>query len=120
VGPIVAQSIVDFFASPPVNAELDLLLKEVSPQEIEIHEPSRAELTGKTFVFTGTLERFSRSEAQRRVESLGGRTSSSLSSRTTYLVHGPGGGSKLEKARQLGIRILDEEEFLKLIGEKSD
>jgi DNA ligase (NAD+) len=118
VGPIVAQSIVDFFASPPVNAELDLLLKEVSPQEIEIQEPSRAELTGKTFVFTGTLERFSRSEAQRRVESLGGRASSSLSSRTTYLVHGPGGGSKLEKARQLGIQLLDEREFLALIGEE--
>jgi len=120
VGPIVAQSIVDFFASPPVSAELDRLLDEVSPQEIEIQEPSRAELTGKTFVFTGTLERFSRLEAQRRVESLGGRASSSLSSRTTYLVHGPGAGSKLEKARQLGIQLLDEREFLTLIGEDAE
>ncbi len=120
VGPIVAQSIVDFFASPPVSAELDRLLDEVSPQEIEIQEPSRAELTGKTFVFTGTLERFSRPEAQRRVESLGGRASSSLSSRTTYLVHGPGAGSKLEKARQLGIQLLNEREFLALIGEKAE
>jgi len=120
VGPIVAQSIVDFFASPPVSAELDPLLKEVSPQAMEIQEPSRAELTGKTFVFTGTLERCSRSEAQRRVEALGGKASSSISSKTDFVVHGPGAGSKLEKARQLGIRLLDEEEFLELIGTESD
>jgi DNA ligase (NAD+) len=120
VGPIVAQSIVDFFASPPVSAELDRLLKEVSPQAMEIEEPSRTELTGKTFVFTGTLEKFSRSEAQRRIEALGGRASSSLSARTDYLVHGPGAGSKLDKARQLGIQLLDEREFLALIGQKVD
>ena len=119
VGPVVARSIVDFFTSPPVSAELDLLLKEVSPQAMEMQEPSRDELTGKTFVFTGTLERFSRSEAQRRVEALGGRASSSVSSATDYLVHGPGAGSKLEKARELGIQLLDEEEFLKLIGKES-
>jgi DNA ligase (NAD+) len=120
VGPIVAQSIVDFFASPSVNAELDRLLTEVSPQAVEMLEPSRTELTGKTFVFSGTLERFPRSEAQRRVEALGGRASSSLSSRTDYLVHGPGAGSKLEKAQQLRIRILDEREFLALIGEEAE
>jgi DNA ligase (NAD+) len=85
-----------------------------------LQEPSRTELTGKTFVFTGTLERFPRSEAQRRVEALGGRASASLSSRTDYLVHGPGGGSKLEKARELGVQLLNEEEFLELIGEESD
>ena len=118
VGPIVAQSIVDFFASPSINAELDRLLKEVSPQEaIEIPETSRTEFTGKTFVFTGTLEAFPRSEAQRRVESLGGRASSSLSSKTDYLVHGQGGGSKLAKAQELGIQLLTEKEFLELIGE---
>ena len=120
VGPIVAQSIVDFFASPSVNAELDRLLTEVSPEAMVLQEPSRTELTGKTFVFTGTLERFPRSEAQRRVEALGGRASSSLSSRTDYLVHGPGGGSKLVKARELGIQLLSEEEFLELIGETED
>jgi DNA ligase (NAD+) len=120
VGPIVAQSTVDFFASPWVNAELERLLKEVRPQAMERQEPSRAELAGKTFVFTGTLERLTRIEAQRRVEHLGGRASSSLSSRTDYLVHGPGAGSKLEKARQLGVQLLNEEEFLKLINKESD
>jgi DNA ligase (NAD+) len=102
-----------------VSAELDLLLKEVSPQAMEIQKTSRTELAGKTFVFTGTLERFSRSEAQRRVEALGGRASSSVSSTTDYVVHGPGAGSKLEKARSLSIRLLDEEEFLELIGQKA-
>ena len=120
VGPVVAKSIVDFFASQPVSAELDLLLKEVSPQAMEILEPFRAELTGKTFVFTGTLENFSRGEAQTRVEALGGKASSSISSKTDFVVYGPGAGSKLEKARQLGIRLLDEEEFLELIGKESD
>jgi DNA ligase (NAD+) len=120
VGPIVAQSIVDFFASPSVNAELDRLLTEVSPRTMEIQHPSRAELTGKTVVFTGTLERFPRSEAQRRVEAVGGKTSSSISSKTDFLVHGPGAGSKLAKARSLGIRLLDEKEFLELIGEEAE
>jgi len=120
VGPVVAQSIVDFFANPWVNSELDRLLKEVSPQAMKIEKLSRYEITGKTFVFTGTLERFTRSEAQRRVEDLGGRASSSLSSKTDYLVQGPGAGSKLEKARHLGVQILNEEEFLKLIDQEPD
>ncbi|MCG6918847.1 MAG: NAD-dependent DNA ligase LigA [Deltaproteobacteria bacterium] len=120
VGPVVAKSIVDFFASQPVSAELDLLLKKVSPQAMVIQEPFRAELTGKTFVFTGTLESFSRGEAQRRVEAMGGKASSSISSKTDFMVYGPGAGSKLEKARQLGIRLLDEKEFLELISEPEE
>ena len=87
---------------------------------MKIEKLSRYEITGKTFVFTGTLERFTRSEAQRRVEDLGGRASSSLSSKTDYLVQGPGAGSKLEKARHLGVQILNEEEFLKLIDQEPD
>jgi DNA ligase (NAD+) len=118
VGPIVAQSIVDFFASPPVSAELDLLLEEISPLVMEIEEPSRTELSGKTFVFTGALEGFSRSEAQKRVESLGGKTSSSVSAKTDFVVYGPGAGSKLEEARELEVQILNEKEFLALIGEE--
>ena len=119
VGPVVAQSIVDFFANWSVNAALERLLKEVSPQAMELSEPFRAELAGKIFVFTGSLERFTRSEAQRRVEDLGGRTSSAISSKTDFVVHGPGAGSKLDKARSLGIQLLNEEEFLKLIDKAS-
>jgi DNA ligase (NAD+) len=117
VGPIVARSIVDFFSNPSVGAELDLLLEEVSPEAMEAAQPAKTELAGKTFVFTGTMERFSRKEAQTRIETLGGRTGSSVSSRTDYVVHGPGAGSKLAKARELGIQLLTEKEFLELIGE---
>ena len=117
VGPIVARSIVDFFSNPSVGAELDLLLEEVSPEAMEAAQPAKTELAGKTFVFTGTMERFSRKEAQTQIETLGGRTGSSVSSRTDYVVHGPGAGSKLAKARELGIQLLTEKEFLELIGE---
>lgn len=118
VGPIVAESIVNFFSNPSLNAELDRLLEEVIPEAMEAAEPAKTELTGKTFVFTGTMEKFSRKEAQRLIETLGGETASSVSSRTDYVVHGPGAGSKLAKARELGIQLLDEEEFLELIGEE--
>ena len=119
VGPIVARSIVDFFSNPSVGAELDRLLEEVSPEAMEAARPAKTELAGKTFVFTGTMEKFSRKEAQRRIETLGGRTGSTVSSRTDYVVYGPGAGSKLAKAHELGIQLLDEEEFLELLGEGS-
>jgi len=119
VGPIVARSLVDFFSNPSVDAELDRLLEEVSPEAMEAARPAKTELAGKTFVFTGTMEKFSRKEAQRLIETLGGRTGSSVSSKTDYVVHGPGAGSKLAKAHELGIQLLTEEEFLELIGEES-
>ena len=117
VGPIVAQSIIDFFASPVVQTALDRLLERVSPRATaQVKKPETA-VSGKTFVFTGSQEGFSRREAQRRVESLGGKVSSSVSHNTDYVVHGPGAGSKLAKARDLGVQLLTEEEFLVLIGE---
>ncbi len=119
VGPIVAGSIVDFFSNPSVGAELDRLLEAVSPEAMEAARPAKTELAGKTFIFTGSMEKFSRKEAQRRIEALGARTGSSVSSRTDYVVHGPGAGSKLEKARKLEIQILNEEEFLELIEKES-
>ena len=119
VGPIVARSVVDFFSNPSVDAELDRLLEEVSPEAMEAARPAKTELAGKTFVFTGTMEKSSRKEAQRRIETLGARTGSSVSSKTDYVVHGPGAGSKLTTARELGIELLTEEEFLDLIGEGS-
>jgi DNA ligase (NAD+) len=73
------------------------------------------DLSGKTFVFTGELVRLTRDQAQRLVESMGGKAVGSVSGRTDYLVAGPGSGSKLEKARQLGVTVLDEAAFLRLI-----
>jgi DNA ligase (NAD+) len=115
VGPIVAQSIVDFFGNPSISEALDRLLLEVKPRRAAAAEGPRAEFAGKAFVFTGNLKRFTREEAERLVESLGGRTSSSVSRKTDYVVYGPGAGRKLEKARELDVRLLTEEEFLGLV-----
>ena len=73
-------------------------------------------LTGKTFVITGTLSKWSRKEAEQLVEQLGGRASGSVSKKTDYVVAGENAGSKLAKAQKLGVEILDEEAFAKLTG----
>jgi DNA ligase (NAD+) len=74
-------------------------------------------LAGKVFVFTGSLEGFSRSEGQQMVEAQGARASGSVSKKTDFVVAGPGAGSKLAKAEELGITILNEEQFLQLLME---
>ena len=115
VGPQVADSVVDFFAN---ERNLQLLEKlqqaGVRPQAGE--KRSGGPLSGQTFVFTGTLEIFKRKEAQQLVESLGGRASGSVSKKTNYLVAGRDAGSKLDRARELGITVLSEEEFQQLIA----
>jgi DNA ligase (NAD+) len=118
VGPIVAQSMVAFFANSAVQSELDQLLMQVTPQAVVT--PLETDISGKTFVFTGSLVHFSRSEAQERIELMGAKATSSVSTKTDYVVCGPGAGAKMEKARDLGIRILNEEEFLELIRKESD
>ena len=116
IGDKVAESIVDYFNNP----EKKLLLKKlqnagVEPQgEVVIQKDGP--LDGKTFVITGTLSRWSRKEAEERVEQLGGRASGSVSKKTDYVVAGDNAGSKLDKAQKLGIEILDEKAFAKLTG----
>jgi DNA ligase (NAD+) len=110
IGPEVAASIVQFFTQQ-TNKEVLTRLKNagisLEPKEIK----KDVKLQGKTFVFTGTLERFSRSEAEKIVESMGGKASSSLSTKTDYVVAGESPGSKCEKAKELGITIINEDEF---------
>jgi DNA ligase (NAD+) len=118
IGPQVADSLLKFFAETR-NLEVLQQLKEAGVHA-EASHPMRGErFTNKVFVFTGKLERFSRSEGQELVEQQGGRASGAVSKKTDFLVAGPGAGSKLAKAQQLGVRVLDEEEFLDLLNNES-
>ena len=114
IGPQVSDSVVRFF-SDENNVRLLEELKELGLNPQSDSQPRGDKLQGKTFVFTGTLERFSRKEGQELVEAQGGRASGSVSKKTDFVVAGPGAGSKLVKAQQLGVTVLDEEEFLQLI-----
>jgi DNA ligase (NAD+) len=116
VGPKVAESIVEFF-SEKANQELLRKLKKAGLRfEEERRKPRDTSLAGKTFVFTGTLPHITREEAGEMVTSRGGKVSSSVSKKTSYVVVGAEPGSKYDKARELGVEILDEEKFKKLVG----
>ncbi len=113
VGDVVAQSIVDFFKEKDHKILVEELLKYVTIKKVESISGSR--LSGKTFVLTGTLEAMSRDEAKVKIKNLGGDVTSSVSIKTSYVVAGNDPGSKYETAIKLGVKVLDEEGFLKLI-----
>ncbi|MDP8225554.1 MAG: NAD-dependent DNA ligase LigA [Candidatus Lernaella stagnicola] len=116
VGPIVAQSIRDFFDDELHAARVDRLLAVgFAPAWERIEVPADSPFAGKTVVLTGTLHAMSRSEAKARVTALGAKVSGSISRKTDLVVAGPGAGSKLTKAQQLGIRVIDEDEFLTML-----
>ena len=114
VGPEVARSIVSFF-SQESNRELITQLKNVGLKISARKKKKEVKFQGKTFVFTGTLNKFTREEAKSLVESMGGKASSSVSKNTGYVVAGTNPGSKYEKAKNLGITILTEDEFKEII-----
>ena len=115
IGPVVANEIEAFFAQPHNREVLDRLMREFS---LQAPEPpvEDSPVRGKSFVLTGTLATMDREQAKTRLLSMGARVTGSVSKRTDYLVAGESAGSKLTKAEQLGIRVLDEEAFLALIG----
>jgi len=115
IGEIMAECIVNFFQDDTNQNVINACL-QAGIQFDEVEPIQESEFTGKTFVFTGSLEKFSRKDAQSMVEKLGARASGSVSSKTDYLVAGPGAGSKLKKAEELNISIYSEDEFLELIG----
>ena len=116
VGPIVAASIHSFFSGESNRAIVERCLASGVTLENPPTLSESTPLEGKTFVFTGSLEKFTRSEAKEMVEHLGGRAGGSVSQKTDYLVAGPGTGSKKTKAEELGVPILTETEFFNLIN----
>jgi len=115
VGDVLARSVVTAFAQPRERAGIQRLI-----DQIEIEPPARpaaqSPVSGKTVVFTGTLERMTRAEAKARAEALGARVSGSVSAKTDIVVAGPGAGSKEKKARELGVEVVDEDGWFALIG----
>jgi DNA ligase (NAD+) len=116
VGPIVADHIHTFFAQPHNLEVIEKLIRAgVHWSETEQVEAGEQRLQGKTFVLTGTLTAFSRDEAKQQLQALGAKVTGSVSKKTDYVVAGESPGSKLTKAEQLGVTVLDEDEFIRLL-----
>ncbi|WP_064694682.1 NAD-dependent DNA ligase LigA [Rhizobium aegyptiacum] len=116
IGEVVARAMVEFYKEPRNVEVIGRLLEEVTPAEAEQPVTTGSPVAGKTVVFTGSLEKFTRDEAKARAESLGAKVAGSVSKKTDIVVAGPGAGSKLDKARELGVQTMDEDEWLALIG----
>ena len=116
VGPVVAEALVDFFHEEHNREALDDLLSEVRPKPF-VSDAKQTEWTGKTIVFTGSLETMSRDEAKAQAERLGARAAGSVSAKTDLVVAGPGAGSKLKKAEELGIRVIGEGEWARIVAD---
>ncbi len=115
IGPETAREVVEFFARPENRAVIEKLRRAGVRMEAERKERKATPFAGMTFVFTGELQSYTREQAEALVRELGGRATSSVSKATTYVVAGPGAGSKLQKALELGIPVLDEAQFLAMV-----
>ncbi|WP_247882796.1 NAD-dependent DNA ligase LigA [Azospirillum sp. TSA2s] len=116
VGEVAAEELAGFFAEERNLAIVHGLMERLTVLEAEVPKASNSPIAGKTVVFTGTLERMTRSEAKARAESLGAKVAGSVSGKTDYLVAGADAGSKAAKAKELGVEILTEDEWLARIG----
>jgi DNA ligase (NAD+) len=115
VGPAVVGALGDFFHEPHNLEAWDDLLGEVDPPEF-VMERRESRVTGKTLVFTGSLETLSRDEAKAQAEALGAKVAGSVSAKTDLVIAGPGAGSKLRKAADLGIEVIDEEAWAQIVA----
>ncbi|HEX2137063.1 MAG TPA: NAD-dependent DNA ligase LigA [Microvirga sp.] len=116
IGPVVAAAVIEFFKEQHNEEMLDALLAEVTPQPVETAGASTSPVAGKTVVFTGALEQMTREEAKAMAERLGAKVAGSVSKKTDFVVAGPGAGSKLDKARELGVQVMDEDGWFALVG----
>lgn len=115
IGETLARAVIEYFSEARLMAEIGALLKQVTVLDF-IAPVAHSPVAGKTVVFTGALEKMSRDEAKARAQSLGAKVAGSVSAKTDYVIAGADAGSKLKKARELGVAILAEEEWLALIG----
>lgn len=115
VGPVVAEALVDFFAEPHNVEVVNDLLSEVTVEPF-VFETVESEVSGKTMVFTGSLEQMTREEAEDRAQRLGAKIAKSVSKKTDIVVAGPGAGSKLKKAAELGVQVIDEDAWVSILG----
>ena len=115
VGQVMAQSLLLAFAPGPERDGIDRLVAHLTIQDAEKPKTDGSPIAGQTLVFTGTLERMSRAEAKARAESLGAKVSGSVSTKTDLLIAGPGAGSKAKKAADLGIKTIDEDQWIDMI-----
>jgi len=119
IGPSIADSVHDFFHNPAGKKSIaHLQAVGIDPRQeiVKADEAAELPLSGKTIVVTGTLKNYSREEIQEAIQKHGGRASGSVSKKTDFVVAGEEAGSKLEKAQKLGVRVISEEEFQRLIG----
>ena len=116
VGDTMAESILEFFRQQENIIEIEQLIRIGLNTKIDSSSRKSLKLNGKTFVLTGSLVSYTRQQAAEIIESQGGKVLSAVSSKTNYLVAGPGAGSKLEKAKKFGVETLSEEEFIILLG----
>ena len=117
VGAVMATSLVKTLTQPSEKASVDRLVAELDILDVETPSTAASPVSGKTVVFTGSLEKMTRAEAKARAESLGAKVSGSVSAKTDLLVAGPGAGSKAKKAADLGVETIDEDAWLALIGD---
>ena len=115
VGEVVAEALIEFFNEAHNRDAVDALLREVQPADEEKVGQVETQFSGKTIVFTGSLERMSRDEAKAMAERLGAKTAGSVSKKTDLVVAGPGAGSKLKAATDLGIEVIDEDEWFRRV-----
>ncbi|WP_443748317.1 NAD-dependent DNA ligase LigA [Asticcacaulis solisilvae] len=115
IGPVVANSVISYFAHPYQRAIYDRFLAQVRVKDAEV-VAADSNVSGKVIVFTGSLEKLTRDEAKAQAERLGAKVSGSVSKKTDIVVAGPGAGSKLKTATELGIMVLTEDQWLEMIG----
>ncbi len=116
IGPTMAESVYEYFRNPGNRAVIDQLLAAgLRPQQPKARPRRRGKLQGKTIVVTGTLENFTRQQIEQAIRQAGAKSSSSVSKKTDFVLAGENPGSKLDKARELGIEVIDESQFIKLI-----